>query len=202
MPNFPKIIAELQQILIRFFDVLDCVNCSFLDDDTCDNLSRPGKLGSSSAAGRDLSKQRLRAVLNAVLAWAASPKGMTVSDLAAKVRELLGRSAQEHKPRHAAYGRKKLRARHWVFPIGKSRRCRPTPDGLRAISALLTLQEKVLKPLLAGARYAQPAAWPSRSAPLDDLYQTIQTDMKTLFQALGIALPPAKIDNLLSFSVP
>jgi hypothetical protein len=202
LPNFPKIIAELQQILIRFFDVLDCVNCSFLDDDSYDNLSRPGKLGSSSVAGIDLSKQRLRAVLNAVLALAASPNGMTVSDLAAKVRELLGLAAQEYKPRHAAYDLKKLRAKQWVFPIGKSRRYRPTPDGLRTISALLTLREKVLKPLLAGARYAQPPVLPSRSAPLDDLYQTIQADMKILFQALGIALPPAKIDNLLSFSVP
>jgi hypothetical protein len=95
-----------------------------------------------------------------------------------------------------------LRAKQWVFPIGKSRRYRPTPDGLRTISALLTLREKVLKPLLAGTRYVQPPALPSRSAPLDDLYQTIQADMKILFQALGIALPPAKIDNLLSFSVP
>jgi len=76
LPNFPKIISELQQILIRFFDVLDCVNCAFLDDGTFDNLSRPGKLGSKSVAGIDLSKQRLRAVLNAVLALAASPYGM------------------------------------------------------------------------------------------------------------------------------
>jgi hypothetical protein len=191
LPNFPKIIAELQQILIRFFDVLDCVNCSFLDDDTYDNLSRPGMLGSSSVAGIDLSKQRLRAVLNAVLALAASPNGMTVSDLAAKVRQISGPDAQDYKPRHAAYDLKKLRAKQWVIPIGKSRRYRPTPDGLRVISALLTLREKVLKPLLAGARYAQTPALPSRSAPLDDLYQAMQAEMQNLFLALGLAVQTA-----------
>ena len=187
LPNFPKIISELEQILVRFFDVLDCVNCAFLDDDTFDNLSRPGKLGSKPVAGIDLSKQRLRAVLNAVLALAPAPNGMTVSDLAAKVRELLGLNLQDYKPRHAAYDLKKLRAKQWVLPIGKSRRYQLTADGIRTISALLTLREKVIRPLLAGARDHRSQSLPSRSAPLDDLYQTIQSDMRCLFQMLGIA---------------
>jgi len=186
LPNFPKIISELEQILVRFFDVLDCVNCAFLDDDTFDNLSRPSTLGSKPVAGIDLSKPRLRAVLNAVLALAASPNGLTVSDLAAKVRELLGPNPQDYKSRHAAYDLKKLRGKQWVVPIGKSRRYQLTADGIRTISALLTLREKVIRPLLAGARYDRSQSLPSRSAPLDDLYQTIQTDMRCLFQMLGI----------------
>jgi hypothetical protein len=189
LPNFPKIISELQQILVRFFDVLDCVNCAFLDDDTFDNLSRPGRLGSKPVAGIDLSKPRLRAVLNAVIALAASPNGIAVSDLAAKVRELLGLSPQDYKSRHAAYDLKKLRGKQWVVPIGKSRRYQLTSDGIRTISALLTLREKVIRPLLAGARYdhSQALALPSRSASPDDLYQTILGNMQSLFQVLGIA---------------
>jgi len=193
LPNFPKIISELRQILVRFFDVLDCVNCAFLDDDTFDNLSRPGRLGSKPVAGIDLSKPRLRAVLNAVIALAASPNRIAVSDLAAKVRELLGLGPQDYKSRHAAYDLKKLRAKQWVVPIGKSRRYQLTPDGIRTISALLTLREKVIRPLLAGARYdhSQALALPSRSAPPDDLYQTIQSDMQCLFHVLGIATQTA-----------
>jgi hypothetical protein len=191
LPNFPKIILELEQILVRFFDVLDCVDGAFLDDDTFDNLSRPGKLGSKPVAGIDLSKERLRAVLNAVLALAASPNGMTVSDLAAKVRELLGLGQQDYKPRHAAYDLKKLRGKQWVMPIGKSRRYQLTSDGIRTISALLTLREKVIRPLLAGARYDGSPSSPSRSTPLGDLYQTLQNDMQHLFQALGLAVQAA-----------
>jgi hypothetical protein len=186
LPNFPKIILELEQILIRFFDVLDCVNCAFLDDGTFDNLSRPGKLGSKPVAGIDLSKQRLQAVLNAVIALAASPNGMAVSDLAAKVRDLLGLSPQDYKSRHAAYDLRKLRGKQWVVPIGKSRRYQLTSDGMRTISALLTLREKVLRPLLAGARYDRSPSLPGRSSPLDDLYQTLQNDMLCLFKVLGV----------------
>jgi hypothetical protein len=191
LPNFPKIILELEQILVRFFDVLDCVNCAFLDDDTFDNLSRPGKLGSKPVAGIDLSKQRLQAVLNAVLALAASPNGMAVSDLAAKVRELLGLSLQDYKSRHAAYDLRKLRGKQWVVPIGKSRRYQLTSDGIRTISALLTLREKVLRPLLAGSRYDRSPSLPSRSSPLDDLYLTLQNDMQSIFKVLGVAVHSA-----------
>ena len=191
LPNFPKIILELQQILVRFFDVLDCVNCAFLDDDTFDNLSRQSKLASKPVAGIDLSKPRLRAVLNAVLALAASPNGLAVSDLADKVRQLLGINLQDYKSRHAAYDLKKLRGKQWVVPIGKSRRYQLTADGIRTISALLTLREKVIRPLLAGARYDRPQALPSRSASPDDLYQTILGNMQSLFQVLGIAVQAA-----------
>jgi hypothetical protein len=191
LPNFPKIILELEQILVRFFDVLDCVDGAFLDDDTFDNLSRPGKLGSKPVAGIDLSKQRLRAVLNAVIALAASPNGMTVSNLAEKVRELLGLSPQEYKPRHAAYDLKKLRGKQWVIPIGKSRRYQLTFDGIRTISALLTLREKVIRPLLAGARSGKLPSLPSRSTPSGDLYQTLLTDMQLLFHSLGLGVQAA-----------
>jgi hypothetical protein len=191
LPNFPKIILELEQILVRFLDVLDCVDGAFLDDDTFDNLSRPGKLGSKPVAGIDLSKQRLRAVLNAVIALAASPNGMTVSNLAEKVRELLGLSPQEYKPRHAAYDLKKLRGKQWVIPIGKSRRYQLTFDGIRTISALLTLREKVIKPLLAGARSGKLPSLPSRSTPSGDLYQTLLTDMQLLFHSLGLGVQAA-----------
>jgi hypothetical protein len=203
LPNFPKIILELEQILIRFFDVLDCVNCAFLDDDTFDNLARPSKLGSKPVAGIDLSKQRLQAVLNAVLALAASLNGMAVSDLAAKVRELLELSPQDYKSRHAAYDLRKSRGKQWVVPIGKSRRYQLISDGIRTIAALLTLREKVLRPLLSGARYDHSPSLPSRSSLLDDLYLTLQNDMLCLFKVLGVAVQSFSMnDNLLSISMP
>jgi len=83
LPNFPVIIAQLQQILVRFFDVLDCVNCAFLDDDTFDNLSRPGNLGSKPVAGIDLSKDLSKnKLINLNLAeWYSSIQGATCADV-------------------------------------------------------------------------------------------------------------------------
>ena len=190
LPRFPQIVAELQQILLRFLDVLDCVDCAFIDDDTFDNLSRPGQIGSKPVAGIDLSKPRLRAVLNAVIALASSPNGITASSLAAKVREFLGLDPQAYKPRHASYDLKKLRGKQWVQPIAKSRSYQVAPDGLRTMTALLVLREKVFRPLLAGACFTGSPSLPERSNPLDDLYRTLRADLQNLFGLIGISLQP------------
>jgi len=190
LPRFPQIMAELQQILLRFLDVLDCVDCAFIDYDTFDNLSRPGQVGSKPVAGIDLSKPRLRAVLNAVIALASAPHGFTVSGLAAKVCELLGLAPQAYKPRQASYDLKKLRGKQWVQPIAKSRSYQVAPDGLRTMTALLVLREKVLRPLLAAARFNGSEPLPGRSTPLDDLYRSLRADLQNLFGLIGISLQP------------
>ncbi len=190
LPRFPQIVAELQHILLRFLDVLDCVDCAFIDDDTFDNLPRPGQIGSKPVAGIDLSKPRLRAVLNAVIALAASPHGFTVSGLAAKVREFLSLDSRTYKPRQASYDLKKLRGKQWVLPIGKSRSYQVAPEGLRTITALLVLREKVFRPLLAGARFTGSPSLPDRLTPLDDLYRTLRTDLQNLFGLIGVSVQP------------
>jgi hypothetical protein len=190
LPKFPQIVAELEQILQRFLEVLDCVNCAFLDDGTFDQLSRPGQVGAKPVAGIDLSKPRMRTILNAVIALAASPQGITVSALAAKARELSGLTSEQYKNRHAAYDLKKLRGKQWVQPVGKSRRYQATTEGLRTMTALLVLRQGVLRPVLAGATFPDVPSCPGRSTFLDDLYQILQADLLRLFQALGVAVQP------------
>ena len=141
-------------------------------------------------AGIDLSKPRLRAVLNAVIALASSPKGITASSLAAKVQEFLGLDPQAYKPRHASYDLKKLRGKQWLQPIAKSRSYQVAPDGLRTMTALLVLREMVFRPLLAGARFIGSPSLPERSNPLDDLYRTLRADLLNLFGLIGMSLQP------------
>jgi hypothetical protein len=188
LPKFPLIVAQLQQILLRFLDVLDCVDCTFIDDDTFDNLSRPGQVGSKPVAGIDLSQPRSRAVLNAVIALASSPTGFSASSLAAKVQEFLGLDPQSYKPRHASYDLKKLRGKQWVLPIGKSRSYQVLPLGLRTMTALLVLREKVFRPLLAGARSTASPSLPDRSTSLDELYRILRSDLQNLFGLLSISV--------------
>jgi hypothetical protein len=132
----------------------------------------------------------MRAVLNAVMALASSPKGITASSLAAKVRDFSGFDPQAYKPRHASYDLKKLRGKQWVQPIAKSRSYQVAPHGLRTMTALLVLREKVFRPLLAGARFTGSPSLPDRSTSLDDLYRTLRIDLQNLFGLIGISLQP------------
>lgn len=186
LAHFPQIVAQLKAILYRFLDHLHAIDGCFIADETLDTLAEASYLGHTRMAGLDLNKPRIRAVLEALVSLALIPQGFTVSDLAAKVRDIL--NVTTYQARHASYDLKKFRAKQWICKIGSSRRYQASPNGLHTMAALLVLREKVLKPVLAGAGKPKPGPKPKHQSPIDGLYQTIQMAMHNLFQALGIAI--------------
>jgi len=96
-------------------------------------------------------------------------------------------SAKPYQPRQAAYDLKKLRGKKLVSKIGNSRRYEATPEGLKAMTALTVLRDKVLKPLLAASCHAKLSPEPDNSLPLDQHYENVRCSMRGLFGALGIA---------------
>ena len=74
-----------------------------------------------------------------------------------------------------------------VGKLGRSRRYQPVPEGLRTMTALLVLREKVIRPLLAASNRPESAAKLSNPTPIDQHYETLRIGMRGLFTALGIA---------------
>ena len=70
---------------------------------------------------------------------------------------------------------------------GSRRRYQVTPQGLRSIATLVTLLDKVIKPLLAGARRGGTVHRHKHESAIDRHYATIQGEMQKLFDALGLA---------------
>jgi hypothetical protein len=188
LPAFPTIVQRLAAMLQRFLAQLHGLDQCFVADNTIDTLDQPGQVGQARTAGIDLNKPRLRAVIEAVLALTVVPGGFSVSQLAGKVRDILGLALHQYQPRHAAYDLKKLRGKQWVEKIGKSRRYQTSPTGLKIMAALLTLREKVIKPVLAGAGKHKRGPKPSGLSELDIQYGKVQTEMRTLFHILGVAV--------------
>jgi hypothetical protein len=106
--------------------------------------------------------------------------------LAAQVRDLLG--DEQYRPRHASYDLKKLRGKQWVHKIENSRRYQPDEHGLKTMAALLTLQEKVIKPVLAGAGTSKRGGKPRNQTDLDIQYGKVQTEMHQLLDMLGVVV--------------
>jgi hypothetical protein len=191
LPKFPEVVTELAGILQRFLDALDCVDSAFIADDAFDQLAQPGCVGQTRVAGVNLDNPRMRAVIEVVLALAAAPKGFLVAAVAAKVCEIRGLDTAAYRARHAAYDLKKLRGKNWVRTIAKSRSYEVVPEGVQAMTAILVLRDKVIKPLLAATAKPSQSGPPERLTPLDALYRTLQGDMCQLFQLLGIAVQTA-----------
>ncbi len=148
---------------------------------------RPHKSVTPELGGIDLNKPRMRRTAEAVLALSASPVGFTASDLVRQVHSMTGQPESEYGARRAAYDIKKLRAKGMVSKIGKSRRYEPLPQGLRSLTALLVLREKIIRPLLAASSQPQPPSKPLHPTPIDHHYESLRAGMRGLFNELGLA---------------
>jgi hypothetical protein len=188
LDQFPELINQFQQILERFLNQLAALDQAFVADDTLDTLGQRGQVGSTPTAGLDLNQPRLRAVLQAVLALAITPGGFSVSQLAQQVRDLLGWPESQYQPRHAAYDLKKLRGKNWVHKIGSARRYQVETSALKIMAALLTLREKVIKPVLASVTKPKSEPNPQPQTDLDLQYGKVQTEMRALLLILGVAV--------------
>jgi hypothetical protein len=147
----------------------------------------PSRVGKSVVGGIDLNKPRLRHVAQAVIAASASTDGFTASTLADQVRAFGNQGPSAYGPRQAAYDLKKLRGKQIVQRIGATRRYEPLSSGLRAITALLVLREKAIKPLLAAAQDISPTRGGQNPRVIDRHYNDLRLAMTGVCHQLGIA---------------
>ena len=184
LEKFPEIIGKLAGMTGRFCTALDCVDVGFLPEDTLDQLPLPSRIGATRIGGIDLNKPRIRSTLAAVLALAAAPGGFTVQDLTTKVHTMTGHT--DYTIRQAAYDLRKLRGKDLIVKPGRSRRYHLPAHPARIITALLTLREQVISPILAGIRSPRMGRKPATWTQVDRNYEKIRIDMQALFHDLGI----------------
>ena len=189
LEKFPAIITRLAAMADRFCTALDCVDTGFVPDGTLDQLPQPAQVGATRVGGIDLNKPRMRAVLAAVLALTPAPGGFTVADLAAKVSAMTGQEG--YTIRQAAYDLRKLRGKNLAVKPGRSRRYQVPSPAARTVSALLTLRDQIIGPIIAGIRTPATTRKPAIWTGIDRDYEVLRTDMHCLFRRLGIDPPPA-----------
>jgi hypothetical protein len=185
--DFPEVVQRLKSMLERFADALSCIDQCFIADEMLEDLPAPSRVGKTIVGGIDLNKARMRRVIEAVIALSASPNGFTASQVAVRVCALGKQSPSHYGPRPAAYDLKKLRSKQIIRRIGHTCRYEPLPTGLRAMTALLVLRDKAIRPLLAAAQPLRPTRRAHNPKPIDLHYRAIQTEMQGVFHELGIA---------------
>ena len=181
--KFGAIVARLAGMVDRFTTMLDCIDTGFLPDGILDQLHTPSQTGAVRVGGIDTNKPRTRAAMAAVTALSIAPDGFSVADLAATVH---ARTGQDYTTRQAAYDLRKLRGKNLVVKPGRGRRYQVPDDAARTLSAILTLRDRVIAPVLAGVR--KPVGRPRNTyTRIDRDYDTLRYDMRALFTDLGIA---------------
>ena len=189
LENFAEITGRLAGMADRFAAALDCADTGFLPDGVLDELPLPARTGPRRTAGVDLNKPRIRAALSAALALAPAPGGFTAAEHAARVRQISGHDG--YTTRQAAYDLRKPRGKQLVDKPGRTRRYHVPPPAARTISALLTLRDHVIAPILARVRSPRMGRKPKIWTAVDRDYETLRIGMQTLFQHVGIETLPA-----------
>ena len=149
----------------------------------------PSRIGAVKTGAIELNKPRIRAALAAVLALVPAPHGFTVAEFAARVCQMTRHDG--YTTRQAAYALRKLRGKQLIDKPGRTRRYHVPPTAARTISALLTLRDHVIAPILAGIRSPRMGRKPRIWTAADRDYETLRIGMQTLFQHVGIETQPA-----------
>jgi hypothetical protein len=187
LDKFPEIVGRLKAVLERFADALSCIDACFIADQTLERLPMASRVGKVVVGGIDINKPRMRAVAEAIIALSAVGNGFTASELAARVCALGQQTPAHYGPTRAAYDLKKFRGQQIVQRIGQTRRYAACSTGLKAITALVVLRDKAIKPLLAAARERRPSRGAQNPTPLDAHYDAVRFAMRGVFHELGIA---------------
>ena len=186
LERFPKIVSRLKEILERFLDMLYCLDACFIGEDVLEKLPAPSMVGATRVGGVNIEQVRMRRVVEGVVELSTSPAGFSASELAARVRSINGLSESEYGARRAAYDIKKLRGKGFIIRRGKSRRYESVVEGLRALTALLVVREKVIRPLVAASGNVVPCPKLKNQTRVDRRYETLRDTMRLLFHDLGL----------------
>jgi hypothetical protein len=187
LDRFGQIIARLTAMVDRFTSMLDCVDIGFLPDDILDQLPASSQFRGTRVGGLDMNLPRVRAALAAALTLAVAPQGFTVAQFTAQVRAMTGQTPDSYSTRQGAYDLRKLRGKQLVIKPGRTRRYHVPEAAARTITALLTIRDKVIAPLIAGIRTPRRGRPPKHWTQIDRDYETIRLNMHALFGHLGIA---------------
>jgi hypothetical protein len=177
----------LKAILERFLESLSCMDQCFVAGMKFEDLPESSIVGAARVAGVDFNRARTWQAARAVLALSATPDGFSTSAFANHIRRQKAASPPNYGPRQAAYDLKKFRGKDLVRLVGKTRRYEPTPRGLRMISALMVLRERVAEPLTRGIVNIESMQPGANSTPLDQCYRSIREQMRAVFRELGLA---------------
>jgi len=186
LDRFVLMIDKLSDLLKTFLNHLQCVDMPWVTPDQLDTMAHPGQVGQARTAGIDVSRQRIRAAIHGVLALCLKPGGFTAAEHAAKVNELTG-DQLGYTSRQSAYDLKKLRGKSFVVKTHPNgRRYQATPDGLRTMSGLMVLRQKVIEPLLKYHGRAKSGPLPRGVIKLDRYFRDMQHLMSRVFQELHL----------------
>jgi hypothetical protein len=149
-------------------------------------LAAPTLIGQRRIPGLKLHDDRVIRVLDTLLHPGGFLRDWTTREMHTRVVARHHLAANEYRLSQLRYDLSKLRAKGLVERVGKTRRYRLTPIGLKLGVLLVKLRTRFLGPLASLIRHSNANATPQRSNPVDAAYREVDTALDHLSVALGL----------------
>ena len=184
---FPIAVNYLRDCLIRFLNELQAIDMCWINEADLDDFGQGGRLGNTRVGGIDLRAVRSRQVIKALMRLALNPHGFRIGNLAAEINRQRLENMPEYTVRQAAYDLRKFRMKGIVEKKGpKSHVYRCAKSGLNKLSAFVTLEDEIIRPLISrqglvvsgNARKSEPI--------LDILYKNAQRGIQNLLNHFNL----------------
>lgn len=178
-----EITRRLGERVVRFINTMELLDHGMVNAGRFEDLHKPSQRGDRRLAGIHLHTPRMRRAVEALIMLAPQDNGFTRGELVAKVKKLSGGS--RYKLREASYDLRKLRGKGAIERIPKTRRYRIHPRKIRELATLLTIREKVIKPLHAKAGSGMNKRIKALT-PIDQQYERVRQEMVALMECMNI----------------
>jgi hypothetical protein len=190
--HLPALRTRMGSVLDRYLDVQQDILETFVDRGQLRKLAQPTILKNGKRIpGLKLDHPRQLALMHALVRFAYLAAGSTfkTTELYPHVGAALELTPDQYSLASLRYDLSKLRAKHLVEKVPKSRRYRLLPQGYSICLVFLKLFERIYAPLTAGL--LQPVSADStlqqqKRTQLDSLYQRVLDDLDQLIQAVGL----------------
>jgi hypothetical protein len=159
---------------------------SAIDSGQLAELAAPTLIGTRRIPGLKLHDDRVIRLLDTLLYPGGFLRDWTTREVHTRVAARHHLAADEYRLSQLRYDLSKLRAKGLVERIGRTRRYRLTPFGLKLGVLLVKLRTRLLGPLASLIRQSTANAHPRHSNPVDAAYGEINTAMDHLSAALGL----------------
>jgi len=181
LDHFPEIVTFLRDCLIRFLNELQAVDLAWINETELDDFAHGEKLGNVRVGGIDLRTARSHEVIKAFMKLALDPRGFRTGDLAVEVNRQRLKGSSEYTIRQAAYDIRKFRAKGVVEKTHpKSHVYRCSKQGLHQLSAFVTLEDEVIRPLVSYKGRVVSGNCRKSEPKLDLIYKQAQRGLQKL----------------------
>lgn len=186
LEHIDGILESLRGILGRFMDNVQAMNSAFIGPDELDRWSQPGRVGQRRMAGINLNNARIRTVLSLLPSLSIIPGGFSSADLQEAVRK--SGKVRGYTIAQARYDLGKLRSKRLMCRPKGRRKYEVPGKVVRQVCAYFTLNDEIIRPLMAAGARPQRGRPPKHEHPADVIRLCIRDNLIELFSHLGIAV--------------